>query len=122
MRSRYAAFALGRGDYLAATQDSALGPDEVAELTAWATRVTWLGLAVLRCEAGGPGDDAGLVEFEARSLEGGALVTMRETSTFVRRDGRWRYLAGTPTVTRRRPGRNEACPCGSGRKYKQCHA
>jgi preprotein translocase subunit SecA len=24
--------------------------------------------------------------------------------------------AGTPTV-----GRNEACPCGSGKKFKQCH-
>jgi hypothetical protein len=26
----------------------------------------------------------------------------------------------TPTTTVGRPGRNEPCPCGSGRKYKQC--
>ncbi|MBW8757267.1 MAG: SEC-C domain-containing protein [Burkholderiales bacterium] len=24
-------------------------------------------------------------------------------------------------VPTRRPGRNDACPCGSGRKYKHCH-
>lgn len=28
---------------------------------------------------------------------------------------------GRPTVKRRQPRRNEACPCGSGRKYKKCH-
>ena len=26
----------------------------------------------------------------------------------------------TPTANVARPGRNEPCPCGSGRKYKQC--
>ena len=31
--------------------------------------------------------------------------------------------AGPQTFTRERPkvGRNEPCPCGSGKKYKQCH-
>jgi preprotein translocase subunit SecA len=28
---------------------------------------------------------------------------------------------GTPFVRDRKVGRNEPCPCGSGRKYKQCH-
>ena len=30
---------------------------------------------------------------------------------------------GTKTVVRegRKVGRNEPCPCGSGKKYKQCH-
>jgi len=27
----------------------------------------------------------------------------------------------TATTTTHRPGRNEPCHCGSGRKYKQCH-
>jgi len=26
-----------------------------------------------------------------------------------------------PPMSARRPGRNELCPCGSGRKYKKCH-
>ncbi|WP_369126992.1 SEC-C metal-binding domain-containing protein [Paracoccus liaowanqingii] len=25
-----------------------------------------------------------------------------------------------PPVRSKRPGRNDPCPCGSGRKYKQC--
>ncbi|NJM92146.1 MAG: UPF0149 family protein [Rhodospirillaceae bacterium] len=34
----------------------------------------------------------------------------------------WRRRAGRPTAPQpvRRPGRNEPCPCGSGRKYKRC--
>jgi uncharacterized protein len=34
----------------------------------------------------------------------------------------WRRRAGAPAAPRtgRRPGRNEPCPCGSGRKYKRC--
>ncbi len=29
---------------------------------------------------------------------------------------------GTPEVrTERKVGRNEPCPCGSGKKYKKCH-
>ncbi len=37
-----------------------------------------------------------------------------------------RYLASageikTPVRVEARPGRNEACPCGSGKKYKRCH-
>lgn len=122
MRSRYSAFALGKGDYLAATHDAASSPAEVAELSRWAASVTWLGLRVLGREAGGVGDDEGHVEFEARYLEGGAVVTIRERSTFRRRDGRWVYVTGRPVVTTAKVERNAPCPCGSGRKFKACHA
>ena len=42
---------------------------------------------------------------------GGSLVDMR------------RVLVGVPQTLRRgdRPGRNEACHCGSGKKFKRCH-
>jgi uncharacterized protein len=29
-------------------------------------------------------------------------------------------LPGQPFKSAPRPGRNDPCPCGSGRKYKQC--
>jgi predicted aspartyl protease len=29
--------------------------------------------------------------------------------------------AHTPIVKAKQPGRNDMCPCGSGKKYKQCH-
>jgi SEC-C motif-containing protein len=45
---------------------------------------------------------------------------LEEASRFRREAGRWYYLEGRPTLTRLKPGRNEACPCGSGRKLKQC--
>ncbi|HYP66001.1 MAG TPA: SEC-C metal-binding domain-containing protein, partial [Steroidobacteraceae bacterium] len=30
-------------------------------------------------------------------------------------------LAGTFVRSERKVGRNEPCPCGSGKKYKHCH-
>ncbi|HRD51660.1 MAG TPA: SEC-C metal-binding domain-containing protein [Flavobacteriales bacterium] len=27
----------------------------------------------------------------------------------------------TPVRVEKEPGRNDPCPCGSGKKYKQCH-
>ena len=38
-------------------------------------------------------------------------------------DGLVRGMTVTDTVVREQPkvGRNEPCPCGSGKKFKQCH-
>jgi uncharacterized protein YecA (UPF0149 family) len=43
---------------------------------------------------------------------GASLVEMRRT-----------LFRGTPQPIRQpdRPGRNDPCPCGSGKKYKKCH-
>ena len=27
----------------------------------------------------------------------------------------------TPVTVKKEPGRNDPCPCGSGKKYKKCH-
>lgn len=122
MRSRYSAFALGLGDYLAGTHDAPSSTKESAETSRWAKSVAWLGLTVLGRDAGGVGDERGTVDFIARYLEGGAVVALQEKSSFVRRDGKWLYVSGTPEVTRAKVERNAPCPCGSGRKFKQCHA
>ncbi|MCC6334560.1 MAG: SEC-C domain-containing protein [Myxococcales bacterium] len=122
MRSRYCAFVRGLGDYLAATHDAPSHAKESAETSRWAKSVGWLGLTVQGQEAGGVGDEQGTVEFSARYLEDGAVVTLQEKSRFVKRDGKWLYASGTPTVTRTKVERNAPCPCGSGRKFKQCHA
>lgn len=122
MRSRYAAYALGLGDYLVATCTRPPRPGEAAELGAWGTRVGWAGLSIVAREAGGPGDPAGVVHFIARFVEDGALVSLEERSRFARVDGRWRYVEGEATTSRAKLGRNDACPCGSGKKVKQCHS
>ncbi len=94
MRSRYSAFAVGDADYLRATWHPSTRPDSV-DLD---DDVAWRRLDVLRTEAGGPFDDAGVVEFVAhhrsrsRPTERGRL---HETSRFVREGGRWLYLDGT---------------------------
>lgn len=84
MRSRYSAFVLGLVDYLLATWHPSTRPAALA-----LSPVKWLGLEVRRATAEG---DAGVVEFVARSREGGRAQRMHETSRFVRLNGRWYYL------------------------------
>ncbi|MGY9002959.1 MAG: SEC-C metal-binding domain-containing protein, partial [Rhodospirillales bacterium] len=48
-------------------------------------------------------------------------------SDFKREEGQWMYIDGVinPRVETRRVqkvGRNDPCPCGSGKKYKKCCA
>ncbi|MDT8878032.1 YchJ family protein [Halomonas saccharevitans] len=113
MRSRYSAFALDLTDYLRETWHSSSRP---ASLPADdATR--WRRLEILDHDEQG---DHGRVHFRATFQEGRRWGVLVEASRFVLEDGRWRYLDGEPSVTRLKPGRNEACPCGSGRKFKAC--
>lgn len=115
MRSRYAAFVLGDAGYLRATWLAEVCPAQLA-----LGDTAWLGLRVLRCKGGGVDDAEGAVEFEAAFRDGGRVKALHETSRFVRRDGRWLYAGGEPRL--RELGRNEPCPCGSGRKLKRCCA
>lgn len=90
MRSRYAAYVLGHTDYLLRTWHPRTRPDRLEPAA-----TGWLGLRVLRTEAGGPGDDAGTVEFEARfTVPGTGEGVLHETSRFERRGGRWVYVDG----------------------------
>lgn len=124
MRSRYAAYAVGNLDHLERTQ---VGGDwDRAAAEAWASGSEWLGLDVHATEAGGPEDAEGVVEFSARFALSGTPQEHREIARFGRRQGRWTYLegkvsAGRPVV-RESPkiGRNDPCPCGSGKKFKKC--
>jgi SEC-C motif-containing protein len=84
MRSRYSAFVRGLVDYLLATWHPSTRPSELA-----LSPVKWRGLEVRRATAEGA---AGLVEFVARSREGGRAQRMHETSRFVRLNERWYYL------------------------------
>lgn len=127
MRSRYSAFAKGDAAYLLATRvtegdvEDPEGPEDPAELGRWAKTVSWLGLEVREVIASADPNE-GFVAFTARYLEGEWLVTLAERSRFLRREGRWAYVEGQPEVKRVRVPRNELCPCGSGRKFKHCHA
>jgi len=124
MRSRYTAYAVGELDHLERTQVA--GDWDRASAESWAKNSQWTGLDVVSVEAGGPEDEAGVVEFVARFELSGVPQEHRETARFGRRDGNWVYLEGDvrggEPVRREAPkiGRNEPCPCGSGKKYKKC--
>ncbi|MBL8955820.1 MAG: SEC-C domain-containing protein [Myxococcaceae bacterium] len=105
MRSRYTAFAKGLWPYLAETQVAPLEPGPT---------LAWVGLTVHEAK----GDE---VEFTARYVEGGREVSLTERSRFEQHDGRWRYVTGRSRVTAKKLGRNEPCPCASGKKLKACH-
>ena len=75
---------------------------------------------------GGENDDEGYVEFIAHYSANGQTVEHHEHSYFKRLDGEWKFIdgeieSGVPYV-REEPkiGRNDPCPCGSGKKYKKC--
>ncbi|MFZ1828659.1 MAG: YchJ family protein [Candidatus Competibacteraceae bacterium] len=93
MRSRYSGYVLARKDYLLRTWHESTRPETLDLNDAGA--VHWLGLKVVRTEAGGPDDARGVVEFVARFKVGGKAHRLHETSRFVREGGQWFYLDGT---------------------------
>lgn len=122
MRSRYTAFSKGDVAYLRQTQLAPTRDQPWEETERWAKSVAWISLRIVGREAGEANDEAGVVEFIASYLEGGGVHALHERSSFVRREGRWIYDSGKPEVTVTKVERNAPCPCGSGKKFKACHA
>ncbi len=65
------------------------------------------------------------MRFTAWYVSQGAPGALEETSEFRKVAGRWLYWdrveARAPRAGMgKKPGRNDPCPCGSGRKYKAC--
>jgi SEC-C motif-containing protein len=127
MRARYSAYVNEAVTFILDTTH----PDQRDQYTEggirrWARNSEWRGLTILETEKGGVGDDTGTVEFVAEYVEKGRRNRHHEIAQFRRQEGRWYFYDGqapTPkTVVRTSPkvGRNDPCPCGSGRKYKKC--
>lgn len=125
MRSRYSAYVTGKLDYIENTcTPEALKDFDRAEAQQFIDGATWQGLEVLSKVDGGPDDQTGQVEYVFRYTFGGQASACHELSTFVRRDGAWVYhdcITPKPEPARvEQIGRNDPCPCGSGKKYKKC--
>ncbi|MDR9501052.1 MAG: YchJ family metal-binding protein [Desulfurivibrionaceae bacterium] len=118
MRSRYSAFALGKGAYLLQSWH----PETAPATLVLETSPVWCGLEVLATQDGQESDDSGVVEFKAHYRSGGKSFTLHEVSRFVKEKGRWYYVEGDSqqAETQGKTGRNEPCPCGSDRKFKKC--
>lgn len=115
MRSRFSAYVMKNAGYITTTWHASTRPAGL-DLSVDDTR--WQRLAILATENGGEDDVAGFVEFVAW-FPGGQL---HERSRFVKEDGRWLYVDGEilPPVSEVKVGRNDPCPCGSGKKFKKC--
>ncbi|WNW11524.1 YchJ family protein [Pseudomonas sp. DTU_2021_1001937_2_SI_NGA_ILE_001] len=120
MRSRYSAYVLGEVDYLLGTTLPAQQPGlDRQAIAQWSAQSTWLGLDVESTEVLGGKPEHAFVTFTARWHDEQGEHSHRERSAFVQNQGRWYFI--DPTVPLK-AGRNDACPCGSGQKFKKCCA
>lgn len=119
MRSRYTAYATGDVAYVLrtwhpSTRPSGLDPADIPK---------WCDLKIIRTGLGGEEDEEGIVEFVATARMQNTTYTLRETSRFVKESGQWLYIGGeseTMEASTGKTGRNDPCPCGSGKKFKKC--
>jgi SEC-C motif-containing protein len=87
--------------------------------------IEWTRLEVHGHSAGRTPDLA-YVEFSAYGMENGAEMVLQEKAEFIREGGSWIYTRpvreGPAPFKQAAPkvGRNDPCPCGSGKKYKHC--
>jgi SEC-C motif-containing protein len=89
MRSRYSAYVRELPDYLPDTWHAST---RLADPLRFGDGVRWLGLEVRRHVQ--TDADHAVVEFVARSKQGGRAARLHETSRFVREAGRWFYVDG----------------------------
>ncbi len=135
MRSRYTAYAKKQWDYLEKTRYAGDGGEKNnRDSDLQQEGVSWTRLEIFDTRKGGAFDEEGEVSFAAYYTENGEEKTLRETSKFIKENGRWYYSGRQSRVSppvstppskpfiRDQPkvGRNDPCPCGSGRKYKKC--
>lgn len=114
MRSRYTAYVAANHDYLRRTWHPQTCPESLG-----GTALKWLNLKIVNTDKGAAGDTTGEVTFVAAFFDGRKGRELHERSRFVRDDnGRWLYLDGDCSLSE--IGRNDPCPCGSGRKFKAC--
>ncbi len=112
MRSRYSAYVLKDGQYLYDTCSRRLQDREDIQAVN-EQQIEWIGLTI---ESSSEDE----VTFRAYYSENGEMSVMREHSYFIVEDGRLRYDRGE--MLKAEISRNEACPCGSGKKFKRCCA
>jgi SEC-C motif-containing protein len=127
MRARYTAYTRVAMDFL---RDS-VHPDHRPEgdtdgARDWAENSHWHGLEIIATRDGGTDDETGQVEFIASYTYAGEDKQYHEVADFRRLDGVWYFTEGRPGVKKPvvrsepRTGRNDPCPCGSGKKFKRC--
>ena len=126
MRARYSAFVTGAIDFIvASTHTRSRKEIDITFIREWSETSTWNGLEIIDTRV--VNENTAYVSFEAKFTQREEDQNHREKSLFERENGEWRFVSGeelkNPTVRYEapRPGRNDPCPCGSGKKFKKCH-
>ncbi len=138
MRSRYTAYTLANIDYIFGTmRDQALKDADKNECLKWAKMSKWLGLEVISSSSSDD-DTEGEVLFIAKFKQNGTAHNLKEHAKFKKYKNKWYYIDsivqnGSSPDNKEQPkkpaqtqavsnkvGRNDACICGSGKKYKKC--
>ncbi len=127
MRARYSAYATCHIDFLHSSLHPEHRKDHDKQSTQrWAESSEWLGLEIAATKDGGVDDQAGMVEFIASYKEKGTIRRYHEQSQFKKEGGKWFFVDGKMVMPKTevhagpKVGRNESCPCGSGKKFKKC--
>ena len=127
MRARYTSYVTGDVMFLKTSATEKVQKEFNEKMSkAWSASATWHGLEILQTEKGQAGDATGVVEFRALYTANGELCNHHEVSRFVRETDGWKFDDGDliveKPIVREEPkvGRNDPCPCGSGKKYKKC--
>ena len=126
MRSRYAAYATGNAKYIYHTYSKiSQKPHSIGDIQQWAQQTRWLKLVIHKVSPFKEKqniEELAQVEFSAFYLHQGEINHMRECSNFVFEENEWRYHDGEISINDivKKPKRNEACFCLSGKKFKQC--
>lgn len=126
MRSRYSAFAVGEMDYIYKTHHESTRKElDMDGVKSWATNSEWLGLEIRETDKGTEKDTEGKVEFKCKFIFNDKEQSHHELSTFAKVGKEWFFVDGVMknnTIQRSAPkvGRNDPCPCGSGKKAKKC--
>lgn len=127
MRARYTSYVVHDIDFIINTcshRDAERDIDKESTRK-WSEESQWLGLSIIRTEKGKESDSEGVVEFVASYNQDGFKDEHHEIAKFIKEAGKWVYESGSmvpTTIVRSTPkvGRNDPCPCGSGKKYKKC--
>lgn len=126
MRSRYTAYTEANAEYLQNTTHVKTREEyQAGELESWHKENTWTKLEIVSAEHGSINDSRGIVEFKAYYKDNiGNEHILHERSNFLKENGKWFYIDGINNPPRvdltKKVGRNDPCPCGSGKKQKKC--
>lgn len=124
LEARYQAFVDGNIDFiLESHHPETKGQIDRDSIEAWSKESKWKGLKI---EDEKIEDDKTFITFAVKYEKNFETTTHREYAEFRKHEGRWNYFDSQfpkSTVNKReteKTGRNEPCPCGSGKKFKKC--